>query len=73
MKHLLVALIALSTVSTACASESKLKLDESSREVAQSDEGQIVEVERPESLKGDSPTYKKHKEFLKYIDRHDRR
>ncbi len=74
IKMLGIALVFTGSVS-ACASESKisgstLKIDESSREVAQAG---VVEVERPESLKYDSPAYKKHKEYLKFIDRHDRK
>ncbi len=73
IKILSVALVFVGSIS-ACASESKvsgstLKIDESSREVAQAG---VEEVERPESLKYDSPAYKKHKEYLKFIDRHDR-
>jgi len=60
---------------TACASESKISGSsfkiEDSREIARA-EG-VEEVERPESLRYDSPAYKKHKEYLKYIDRHDRK
>lgn len=74
MKKIIVALVFMSSV-TACASESKISGSilkvEDSREIARA-EG-VQEVERPESLKYDSPAYKKHKEYLKYIDRHDRK
>lgn len=73
MKTFIAALIFVGSV-TACASESKLKIDDSSREVAQADREKGVQpVERPESLKSDSPAYRKHKEYLKFIDRHDKR
>ena len=71
MKKLLASIIVLGAVSQACATESKLKLESSSessrREVAKAG---VQEVERPESLKSDSPAYKKHKQYNKFIDRH---
>lgn len=74
VKLLGAALVFMGSV-TVCASESKISGSsvkiEDSREIARA-EG-VQEVERPESLKYDSPAYKKHKEYLKYIDRHDRR
>ncbi len=74
MKKIIVALVFMGSV-TACASESKVSGSnlriEDSREIARAED--VQEVERPESLKYDSPAYKKHKEYLKYIDRHDRK
>lgn len=72
MKKLFASLIVIGAVSTACASESKVKLgsveseESSRREVAAG----VQPVDRPASLKGDSPAYKRHKEFNKHIDRH---
>jgi hypothetical protein len=70
MIKLIASLILMASFSTACASESKLKIDVTSREVAQAD---VVPVERPESLKYDSQDYKKHKEYIRYLDVHDKR
>lgn len=68
MKKLIASLIMMASFSTACASESKVKIEQPDREVAQA-----VQVERPESLKYESKDYKHHKEFLKYIDTHDKK
>lgn len=82
MKTLIASLIFMATLSTACASESKMKLDVTSdtteqsvpdREVAQANLDKVVPVERPESLKYDSQDYKKHKEYIRYLDTHDRK
>jgi hypothetical protein len=82
MKKLIASLLMMAAFSTACAStESKMKLDvasdttesSSNREVAQAGDHNIVPVERPESLKYDSQDYKKHKEYIRYLDTHDKR
>lgn len=72
MKKVLASLIIIGAVSTACASESKLKLDVSEAETSKREVAKagVQEVARPESLKGDSPAYKKHKQYNKFIDRH---
>lgn len=81
MKKLIASLLMMAAFSTACASESKMKLDVASdatekpavdRDVAQVENG-VVPVERPESLKYDSKDYKKHKEYLRYIETHDKK
>lgn len=75
MKKFIASFIVLGAVSTACASSSTYK-HEGSRQVAKAEaepresDGKVQKVERPESLKGDSPAYKRHKDFNKRIDRH---
>ncbi len=75
MNKFLASFLVLAAVSTACASSSTYKV-EGSREVAKaevdtrSSDSRVQKVERPESLKGDSPAYKRHQNFNKHIDRH---
>lgn len=70
MTKLLTVLMILGSVSVACASESKMKLEGIGEVASARDVSQVEEVERPESLKYDTPEYKRHKEYLKFIDRH---
>jgi hypothetical protein len=70
MTKILTALLMMSSISVAHAEETKMKLQsvsggESTRQVAQ-----VEDVARPESLKYDSMAYKKHKEYLRYLDHH---
>lgn len=75
MTKFIASFIVLGAVSTACASSSNYKM-EGSRQVAKAEtdsresDSKVQKVERPESLKGDSPAYKRHQEFNKKIDRH---
>jgi hypothetical protein len=69
MTKLLAAFLIVGSFSLAHADESKMKIEMptggETRQVAQAED-----VVRPESLKYDSAEYKKHKEYLKFIDRH---
>jgi hypothetical protein len=74
MRKLLVTFLIVGSASAACATESSLKLSDMTGATAKADPErgltQVEEVVRPESLRYDSPAYKRHKEFLKFIDRH---
>jgi hypothetical protein len=70
MKKTLAVLFITGSLSVACASESKIKIEASSTEQSAREVSGVQEVERPASLQYDSPEYKKHKEYLKFMDRH---
>lgn len=69
MVKILTVLLIMGSVSVACATESSIKIDTTSMNAPVRDVSGVEAVERPESLKYDSPAYKKHKEYVKFIDR----